>query len=120
MFFCNKMKNLGHENKKECKCETKINKDPKVKDFFCLNLFFLCLIMCCPFIGKETYLLFLYCTRHSRIASCTYLICNATTENRLLSWYELECIYNHGENTEIYDTSHGTITDKRFRSKKKE
>lgn len=29
---------------------------------------------------RETYLRFLYCTRHSRIASCTYLICNATTK----------------------------------------
>lgn len=32
-----------------------------------------------PSESEKTYLRFLYCTRHSRIASCTYLICNATT-----------------------------------------
>jgi len=38
------------------------------------------------FIRKETYLRFLYCTHHSRIASCTYLICNATTKVFFIMW----------------------------------
>lgn len=34
------------------------------------------------FFRDMTYLRFLYCTRHSHIASCTYLICNATRKKK--------------------------------------